>query len=146
MAIAAFDHNLLLVREGIRSGVASSSSAAEKLRAMTRFYRQVYSQLAVAGGCPILNTAVETDDAPPTALRQRVQDSLRGWQRYLVRVIESGQHQGELQPAADPAHLATLFMALIEGGILLAKATGEAQALYTALDHIELLIDRELIG
>jgi TetR/AcrR family transcriptional repressor of nem operon len=146
VALAAFDHNLALVRDGIRAGVESSATAREKLLTMPRFYRQACPRLMLAGGCPILNTATETDDAPPTALRERVLVSLQLWQRHLVRIIESGQQSGELRPAAEASRYAMLFIALVEGGILLTKATGEPQGLYTSLDHIEHLIETELVA
>ncbi|WP_324678385.1 TetR/AcrR family transcriptional regulator [Hymenobacter sp. GOD-10R] len=144
VALAAFDYNLGLVRDGLRAGAESSAPAREKLLAMPRFYRKTFSELRGMGGCPILNTAVEVDDAPPTALRQRVQESLRSWRGNIVRIIEAGKQAGELKPATEAERYATLFIALVEGGILVAKATGDATALMTTLDHIEHLINSEL--
>jgi AcrR family transcriptional regulator len=146
VALAAFDHNLSLVQEGLRAGVHSGSTVREQLLAVPRFYREAYPTVSQKGGCPILNAAIETDDAPPTALRQRVQDSLGRWHRNLVRLIEAGQQTGEIRPAADAGRYATLFITLIEGGIMVAKATGDAQALYTGLAHIEQLIETELVA
>jgi TetR/AcrR family transcriptional repressor of nem operon len=146
VALAAFDHNLSLIREGIRTGTSSSAPVREQLLALPRFYRRVYPSLRLAGGCPILNAAVEADDAPPAALRQRVQESLARWSLHITRLIEQGQQTGEIRPAADPGHYATLFIALVEGGILLAKATNNPAALETSLGHIEQLIENELVS
>lgn len=144
VALAAYDYNLGLVVEGLRAGSHSSAPPLERLRAMPRFYRQAYPRLWQRGGCPILNAAVETDDAPPTALRQRVQASLRNWHLNIVQIIERGQQSGDINPAAEADRYATLFITLIEGGILVAKTTGEPTALLTSLDHIDHLIDTEL--
>jgi TetR/AcrR family transcriptional repressor of nem operon len=146
VALAAFDYNLGLVQEGQRGGLDSSSSVREQLLAMPRFYRQAFPRMQVRGGCPILNTAIETDDAPPTALRQRVQESVRRWHQRLVRLIGQGQQTGEVRPEADADRYATLFIALIEGGILLARVAGEAAPLHTSLDHVEHLINKELLN
>lgn len=146
VALAAFEHNLAYVANGLRASAARSAPAREKLLAVPRFYRQAYAELRVRGGCPILNTAVEVDDAPPTALRRRINETLRGWRSSLVSIIEAGQQTGELRAGLDAGHYATVFMALIEGGVLLANATGDAQALYTTLDHLERLIENELVA
>jgi AcrR family transcriptional regulator len=146
VALAAFDHNLAFVFDGLRASVDRTAPARDKLLALPRFFRQVFAELRTRGGCPVLNTAVEFDDGPPTALRQRVQDTLRSWQRKNVRIIEAGQQTGELKPGADAEHYATLFVALIEGGMLLAKASGDPQALYTTLDHLERIIETDLIA
>jgi TetR/AcrR family transcriptional repressor of nem operon len=146
VALAAFDHNLGLVLEGLRAGTNSTAPVREQLLAMPRFYRQRYPQLKQNGGCPILNAAVECDDAPPSALLQRVQDSLAKWHRNLVRLIEKGQQTGEIKPAAEAGRYANLFITLTEGGILVSKATGSSTALFTSLDHIEHLIETELVA
>jgi TetR/AcrR family transcriptional repressor of nem operon len=134
------------VQEGLRAGALSGSTVREKLLAMPRFYRERYPRLEQTGGCPILNAAVECDDAPPAALLQRVQASLANWHRNLVRLIEKGQQTGEIKPAADASRYANLFIALTEGGILVSKATGSSAALFIGLDHIEHLIETELVA
>jgi TetR/AcrR family transcriptional repressor of nem operon len=146
VALAAFDHNLAMIREGIRTGTNSSAPVREQLLALPRFYRSVYPSLRLIGGCPILNAAVEVDDAPPAALRQRVQESLARWSLHITRLIEKGQQTGEIRPAAEPGRYATLFIALVEGGILLAKATNNPAALEISLSHIEHLIENELVA
>ncbi|PJJ59487.1 TetR/AcrR family transcriptional regulator [Hymenobacter chitinivorans] len=145
VALAAFEHNLSYVTNGLRASAAKSASAREKLLAVPRFYRHAYAEIRARGGCPILNTAVEVDDAPPSPLRRRVEETLRGWRGNLVRIIEAGQQTGELRPEINAAHYATVFMALIEGGVLLANTTGDAQALYTTLDHLEHVIETQLV-
>ena len=146
VALAAYDHNLGLVLEGLRAGTNSSAPVREQLLAMPQFYRQRYPMLKQNGGCPILNAAVECDDAPPTALLQRVQASLAKWHRNLVRLMEQGQQTGEIKPTADANRYAHLFITLTEGGILVSKATGSSTALFTSLDHIEHLIETELVA
>jgi TetR/AcrR family transcriptional repressor of nem operon len=146
VALAVFDYNLGLVQEGQRGSTTSSNSVREQLLALPNFYRQAFPRLQVRGGCPILNTAIETDDAPPAALRQRVQESVRRWHQRLVTLIGQGQQTGEVRAGVEADRYATLFIALIEGGILLARVTGDAAPLHTTLDHIENLITTELVA
>ena len=146
VALAAFEHNIAFVFNGLRASAPKTAPAREKLLALPRFYRESFAELRARGGCPILNTAVEVDDGPPTELRRRMQETLHNWRGNLVRIIETGQQAGELKAAADATQYATLFMALIEGGMLLAKATGDARSLFTTLDHVEHLIKTELVA
>jgi len=146
VALAAFEHNITFVFNGLRASAPRTAPAREKLLALPRFYREAFAELRARGGCPILNTAVEVDDGPPTELRRRMQETLRGWRGNLIRIIEAGQQAGELKPVANATHYATLFMALIEGGMLLAKATADPQPLFTTLDHVEHLIETELVA
>ncbi|MBF9141114.1 TetR/AcrR family transcriptional regulator [Hymenobacter properus] len=146
VALAAFDYNLELVQQPLRAGAASGSTVREKLLAMPRYYRNAYPTLKLRGGCPILNAAVECDDAPPSALLLRVQDSFAKWHRNLMHLIEKGQATGEVRSSVDASHYANLFIALTEGGILVSKATGSSTALFASLNHIEHLIENELVA
>ncbi|RAK70673.1 TetR/AcrR family transcriptional regulator [Hymenobacter edaphi] len=146
VAVAAFDYNLGLVEEGLKAGIDRGATVREKLLAMPRFYRDIYPRMCEKGGCAILNAAIETDDAPPTALRQRVQRSLARWHRIIVQLIEQGQRSGEIRPTAEADRYATLFITLTEGGIMMAKATGDAAALNISMAHLEHLIETDLVS
>ncbi|MCC3158430.1 TetR/AcrR family transcriptional regulator [Hymenobacter sp. 15J16-1T3B] len=144
VALAAFDYNLQLVQQGLQPGLDSSVSVLERLRALPRFYRQTYPKLQCMGGCPVLNAAVEVDDAPPAALQQRVQQSVRRWQESIVGLIQEGQQIGEIPAAVDAPRYATLFIALVEGSMTVARATANPTTLLNSLAHIEHLIDTDL--
>jgi hypothetical protein len=73
-----------------------------------------------------------------------VQTSVRRWEQLIAGVIATGQRTGEMPATADAHQYATLFISLVEGGILVARVTGKAAALHTSLDHIELLITTDL--
>src|SRR6267143_1280555 len=43
----------------------------------------------IPGGCPLLNTAIDTDDGN-SVLRERARKALRGWRSYLISMINAG--------------------------------------------------------
>jgi len=57
-------------------------------------------------------------------------------------MVEVGKESGELRSDADGRLFATTFIALIEGGILMAKTVGDKQYLERSVEGINLLIDR----
>jgi TetR/AcrR family transcriptional repressor of nem operon len=145
VALAAFDYNVAAVQQGMGMGAQSTEPVRELLLAVPHFYRQIYPMFKQAGGCPVMNALVETDDAPPVALRLRAQASLAKWQRNLQQLIERGQQTGEIRVGVDASRYAMLFIALIEGGILIARSTCEPTALFASLDHVEHLIKTDLL-
>src|ERR1700756_3690258 len=60
----------------------------------------------IPGGCPLLNTAVESDDGNPV-LRERALQALSKWQDLLTSVINQGIQRREIRSGVDPTRVAT---------------------------------------
>lgn len=143
VALAVFDYNLSLLNNGLNAAIAGSTNAIDKLLGMAAFYRSEFKNQLTRGGCPILNTAVEADDTHPL-LKEKVSKTIRSWKKSIETIISKGIEQKQVRQDADAARFATEFIALIEGGIMLAKVTGSPSLLYTCIDRIEKIIAYEL--
>lgn len=143
LALAVFDYNLSNMNKGRDAATAGIIDPVEKLLAITSFYRSEYKSVAQNGGCPVMNAAVEADDNFPT-LRSRVRATIRGWKKLVVQIIVAGKKEGLIREKADAEKFAIIFVALIEGGIMLSKAMDDQQQLNTALDKLDEIILSEL--
>ncbi len=120
IAIAAFEHAVQQVYDAIKERTAIIEHTLDKLKAVIYFYRERVLNPPVEGGCPIQNSAVESDDTLP-ALREKVQAAIAEWERRIIRTLEKGIEKGEVRPDVDKAEFATLFIGTLEGGILLSR-------------------------
>ncbi len=123
--------------------MAQAQGAVEKLMVFPGFYRNILTWEHYQGGCPVVNLATEADDTHPLLL-EKVNKAIAKWKRLLIRLIENGQASGEIKPGADPEKYATLIIALVEGGVLLAKATGNTSYLKHTAQLVEDLVLLEL--
>lgn len=119
-------------------------ATADKLYAFVAFYRKNWRTVFSNGGCPLMNAATEADDSFP-ALKEHVRKSFEMWTQKTAEVIRQGQNTGEIRPDIDAKECASLFIMLIEGGILLSKTTDDESFLNLALDRITHMINDELI-
>ncbi|MDR2234570.1 MAG: TetR/AcrR family transcriptional regulator [Chryseobacterium sp.] len=119
-------------------------TTADKLYAFVAFYRKNWRTVFSNGGCPLMNAATEADDSFP-ALKEHVRKSFEMWTQKTAEVIRQGQNTGEIRPDIDAKEYASLFIMLIEGGILLSKTTDDESFLNLALDRITHMINHELI-
>lgn len=143
VALEAFDHNLSLLRSGFSPRHAKGENAIDRLLAVPRFYRIEFRKIADRGGCPILNAASEADDNNPS-LQKKVCQSIKMWEKDIEHTIREGQAQGQIRKDISVSTYATLMIALIEGGIMLAKATKDPRPLMITLERVEEVIVREL--
>ncbi len=72
----------------------------------------------IPGGCPLLNTAIDTDDGN-SVLRERARKALRGWRSYVISIVSAGIKAREIRPTVDAKKVATLIISSLEGAIML---------------------------
>lgn len=137
VALAAFDYNLNMVHTLIQSEMAKADSAREKLMAYIRVYNDSSFRNAFPeGGCPILNTAIDADDTHP-ALRERAHAAVMDWKDTIVTVIEQGIQAGEFKRSVNAQEIAVAMVAMIEGGVMMARVTGKPALLKTVMRSVE---------
>jgi len=118
LALATFDHVMAQVNRRVQEVHASKRSPVEQLLAHIDLICGGHTILE--GGCPILNSIVESDDANP-ALRERVRAVLDKWRRYLSHVVADGIVRGEIRADVNPDEVATLLIGMLEGAHLLSN-------------------------
>ncbi|HEX6387573.1 MAG TPA: TetR family transcriptional regulator C-terminal domain-containing protein [Anaerolineae bacterium] len=98
-------------------------------------FRSLPERSPIAGGCPVLNTAVEADDAHPL-LRQRAQEAMAQWHTFMRRIVAQGIEKREIRSEADPDQVATLLIASLEGAVMLSKLYGDPTHMNRAVDYL----------
>ena len=136
LAVASFEYAAGVMRERFTSELASKSGALEKLFAIIDVLSGIAEDPPVAGGCPILNTAVESDDANPV-LKKRAQDAMSGWLRLVGMTVKDGVRGGELSVETDPREMASLVVATLEGALMLCKLFDDPAHMERAVVHLK---------
>lgn len=140
LALATFDYRFEVASQVLMEHVRGTQSPLERLRRIVNFWRGYYANPPVAGGCVLLNTAVESDDAHP-ALRERARQGMDLWQRLIRNTVRRGVARGEMHPETDPDGVATLVIATLEGSLMLSKLYDDGAYMDRAVDYLEAYID-----
>ena len=144
VALAAFDYNLSRIHLAIDERIRKSATYHDKLMVYARVYHSFMGEPFPVGGCPILNTAVEADDTHDV-LKEKAANAVIQWKKKLIILIEEGVKAGEFKSAIDSTQLALSIIALVEGGMMIAKVTDHSANLDKVLKTVELLISQLLI-
>jgi TetR/AcrR family transcriptional repressor of nem operon len=136
LACAAFDYSAALMRERFEAALASREGAVERLFAIVDVLGCLANDPPVAGGCPILNTAVESDGANPE-LKERAGEAMSGWLRLLGRIVKEGVRTGELPPDTDPRKTASVVLATLEGAVMLSRLCDDPAHMSRAVEHLK---------
>ncbi|KFF22225.1 MULTISPECIES: TetR/AcrR family transcriptional regulator [Chryseobacterium] len=144
VALEVYKYNSSLLSKNMARSLGEEfPTTIDKLNAFVNFYRKNWKTVFENGGCPLMNAATEADDTFPS-LKKQVTQSFEGWIKKIASVIKDGQDNGEIHQTIDSDEYGSLFIMMVEGGILLAKTTEEEKYLHMALDRILFMIDKEL--
>jgi AcrR family transcriptional regulator len=139
LAFAAFEYAASVVLARIDAALASQDSALGKLRAVLDLYRGAMPAF-FAGGCPIMNTAVEADDTNPE-MRRRARDTFDRWMRSIEDVIHAGIASGEIRATVDARAVASVSLSSIEGAVMLSTLYKSRTPLHSAVAHLDDYLD-----
>lgn len=143
IAAAAFEYSQNKIRSEIIFTLKQHSTALNKLYAILKFYENYTLHPSIEGGCPILNTAIDADDAYPF-LKKKAKNALHEMLTGLEKIIELGIATQELKPSINARKTAEMIFAQVEGGIMMAKVSDDVKLLNSVLENLKLYIDTYL--
>jgi hypothetical protein len=88
----------------------------------------------VAGGCPLVNTAVESDDGN-AVLRAWARKALRSWTERLAKITVQGIEKNEIDVRVDPKKLSRLIIGSLEGALLVSRLDKDEEHLRDIRQH-----------
>lgn len=144
LMFAAFDYALRRVRRRFVEALRGTKTPRESLEAILGVMARYVQDPPVQGGCPILNTAIESDDTHP-ALRARARQGMDELLDYITITVQQGVDAGSFHPHLDANHVASVFIAMLEGALMLSKLYGTTIHMDVAVQHLRHYIGDQLI-
>jgi TetR/AcrR family transcriptional regulator, transcriptional repressor for nem operon len=141
LAVEAFDYTWKDAQDARMLQVNEKSKGIDKLKQLIANF--VDCRPSVAGGCPIMNTAIETDDGDPV-LRARVAKALRSWLNGLQKIVKQAKERGEIRTAVDPKAVATLIVASLEGALMMSRLERNDDPLRRVQQHLNRYLETEV--
>jgi AcrR family transcriptional regulator len=135
LALEAFDYAYGLVQQRVREALSGKFDAIERLLAIVAVFQKDVEDPPVPGGCPILNTAIEADDADEM-LRDRARAAMDNWRDTIHRIVNKGIERQQVQPGVDADEVASILIATLEGATMLSNLYKDPKHMQRAADHI----------
>ncbi|HWY42032.1 MAG TPA: TetR/AcrR family transcriptional regulator [Candidatus Sulfotelmatobacter sp.] len=142
LAAEAFDYAWNAAVALRLAGTEEIGNSVDRLKQIVRNFREKREGL-VPGGCPLLNTAIDSDDGNP-ALRAKAKRALRSWLDRLGAIIIAGQQRGEVNRNVDAEELANLIVGTLEGSLMLRRLQKKDEPLALACRHLEEYLEEKI--
>jgi AcrR family transcriptional regulator len=140
IAIAAFDYAVSITDRRLREVYTEVKHSVERLLVYIEVFQELYDNPQLPGGCPVFNTAVESDDANPV-LRAKSQAAMNDVLNMLQRITSKGIEQGEIKPNVNSLEVATIITSTLEGALVMSRLYRDDRYLKVAAEHLRQYIE-----
>ncbi|MGX1128720.1 TetR/AcrR family transcriptional repressor of nem operon [Streptomyces glaucescens] len=118
LALAAIRRTAEEMRATAEGVLGGPGTPYERIVAYLRRERDVLR------GCPIGRLTMDPDVIAGDELRAPVDETLDWLRERLAGIVEEGQRRGEFAPGLDGEEIAATIVATVQGGYVLARASG----------------------
>ncbi|MGF1489152.1 MAG: TetR/AcrR family transcriptional regulator [Prochloraceae cyanobacterium] len=143
LALAAFDYAFQQISIRTLKVWKKHSNAKDRLLAIVANFSSYIDNPPIFGGCPILNTAIESDDTHP-ALQKKALEAMNSWRSLICRIIEKGIAKEEINPSTNADEVASVIICTVEGSIMMSKLYRDSIHLDRAIQHLSQYIKTNL--
>jgi AcrR family transcriptional regulator len=143
LAEAVVDYNMDLLHKRTLAAMAKHRDPKDKLFAFLDLYKNPMDP-PVEGGCPMLNFGMEADDQFEV-VREKVARMVNKSQQLFVDIIADGIRKGRFKRGWNYKEFATLFFAMVEGGVLISKTTMKNDKMDIIRRNLKKMIEEQVI-
>ncbi|WP_126651234.1 TetR/AcrR family transcriptional regulator [Chryseobacterium aureum] len=143
LACAAVEHNMKMLNERLQRTLSQYTTSKEQLFAYIDFFSDP-NHPPVVGGCPLLNFGTEADDTNPV-VKEKVNRAIQQSQLLLSGMIEKGISNKEFKADWNSADFATALFAMLEGGHLMARMSGNNDRMQVIGNTLKKIIEENSI-
>lgn len=124
LALSAFRHNSIRITSEIEEHINKGSTPLGKLHLITDFFRNYYDFTNEIGGCPILNTGIDSNNQN-IILNARVKQVIGRIQKYIRDLIDEGKEAGEIKMTIVSTTYAKRFYSLLQGAVFMSHTMND---------------------
>jgi TetR/AcrR family transcriptional regulator, transcriptional repressor for nem operon len=132
-------HLSTIMFEETKHRIKAQLNAGDKLRAVFKYFESYVTEPVVKGGCPLMNAAIEADDAHPS-LKKAALGILDILRNSVLTVLENGIRYKQIKPGIDKEFYATVIIASLEGAIMMSKLRGNNDDIRRVIKHLDDLV------
>lgn len=140
IAREAFLYSVKKVKEMVKQQLDEVSTNKKKLIALLEFYAAYVFDPPVAGGCPLLNTAIEADDHY-TSIRKYVSKELVDTIDFIDSLLRKGVKAGEFVSGIRTREIAYTLFCSVEGALMFARVERSQEPMDIIVKHCKRILE-----
>lgn len=136
IALAAYELSYQKVFARFRSQLDKDATSKDKLNSIIKVFASFSTDPVLKGGCPIINTAMDSADTHPQ-LKERARAAIDTLHQYIVIKLEEGVKNGAFYQDIKPSIIATIIISTLEGALVFSRASDHQEHMNNAVEFIQ---------
>ena len=128
----------------ISTSIKAATNFQEKMEAIFIFFEGYMETPLYQGGCPLLNAAIESDDANPI-IKEQALVMLSRLKESMHILFQNGIKNNQIKSTIAIDYYTTIFIAILEGGIMMSRLENNKTAITHAINHLRNLVKEIVI-
>ncbi len=135
IAIAAFDYATEQVEKKYIEKLTPDKSPLESLIAIMELFKDSFENPPIEGGCPIMNTVLDAENAHPV-LREKASKALNSLRQIIADKLKEGKEKGVFKQHIDTQEIAGIFVSSLNGAVMIARGQKDYQYISSMTKHL----------
>ena len=144
IALAAFEYSFQLVFKRFRERLDNCTTVTQKINAIIKTFEDYIFDPVFKGGCPIINTAIDTTDSYPV-LREKAKAAINKLETYIAIKLKEGVTNGEFKSNLKCDEVASFLISSFEGAVLLSRLNSDIKYIRLTVSYVNDFLQREII-
>lgn len=140
IAVEAFEYAGQVLMEQLSSAINNADTAIDKIMAVCNVHIDPVNNPPIKGGCPLLNTAVESDDTFPI-LRDRALAAYEEMLSLVQGILKHGISVGEFRSDVDVDSLSSFIVSSLEGSVMASRLSRDSKHVGFVMQQLRVLLN-----
>lgn len=141
LACQAFDFAVRRAGEKLLEKLEPCTNAKDRLFAVIEHFESLPDNPALPGGCPLMNTAIESDDGYPL-MQKRVNKAFDRFQKLIHTMAQEAIDQNLIKSSLKADEISILMISTLEGALMLSKVRQTSEPLLIAGKHLRNILSK----
>ncbi|MBM7553957.1 TetR/AcrR family transcriptional regulator [Thalassobacillus pellis] len=139
IVLASYKKAGLIIDFYMRESIKNKDSFTEKIIAISNIYLDAVDNPPIEGGCPMLNTAIESDNNFPE-LKKMMAEAFQQMILFVESLLQEGIESGEYTTELEPRSLASHLLSSMEGAIMTSRLSLNNEHVENTIKYTERLL------
>ncbi|UJF33885.1 TetR/AcrR family transcriptional regulator [Paenibacillus hexagrammi] len=139
IAVEAFEYAGRVLLEQMSAAIQNSDTAIDKIMSVCQVHIDPVHNPPIKGGCPLLNTAVESDDTFPL-LREKALAAYEYMLLLIGDILRGGISSGEFRSDLDVESVASFIVSSLEGSVMASRLSRDGKHVRFIMEQLQVLL------
>lgn len=140
IAVEAFEYAGHVLMEQLSSAINNADTAIDKIMAVCNVHIDPVNNPPIKGGCPLLNTAIESDDTFPI-LRDRALAAYEEMLNLVQGILKYGISVGEFRSDVEVDSISSFIVSSLEGSVMASRLSRDSKHVGFVMQQLRILLN-----